>query len=326
MDRAAVVACVAAAVLVLVLLANSASAEASVLEVELPDDEGRLRRNRIELHPALRRSRLVNRNGTLAYELGREEEAAAMAAMFPAYAGPTVARVRVVACVMLSVDVPKYAAARSETLANLARYALPPVRVHLGYTPQTMHRAPYYPYVRNPLRHRGELTLGMLDVFDEFAREHESGFLLYLEDDVRPVNVRDGADLGVLHNVPADAELVRPIVGRDEPVDLEAVTYRHSYGGGLNHAIYISASACRKVLRYARRHTWRYVCDIDLYKLARGCGGYPTALDGWSLVASGGANEISPLLAEEDKIAMYHTSHVLFDQTSHPITRALGAH
>jgi hypothetical protein len=293
------------------------------LEVTLRDEHGRPRRNRIELHPALRSSRLVNRNGTLAYEPADEESV--MAQLFPAYVGPTIPLVRVDACVMLSVDVPKYAAARNATLANLRRFVLPPVRVHLGYTPQTMHRAPYYRYMRDPTRHRAELALGMLDVFAEFAREFSSGWLLYLEDDVRPVNVRDGADLGVLRNIPADAELIRPIVGRDEPVDLGAVTYRHSYGGGLNHAIYISASACRKVLAYARAHGWRYVCDIDLYKLARGCGEYPTGLDGWSLVASGGANEISPLLAEDEKIAMYHTSHILFDQTSMPISRACRA-
>ena len=40
------------------------------------------------------------------------------------------------------------------------------------------------------------------------------------------------------------------------------------------------------------------------------------------MVGSDNANEIGPLLAEEDKIAMYHTSHILFDQTSLPISRA----
>lgn len=293
------------------------------LEVTLRDEHGRPRRNRIELHPALRSSRLVNRNGTLAYEPADEESV--MAQLFPAYVGPKIPLVRVDACVMLSVDVPKYAAARNATIANLRRFSLPTVRVHLGYTPQTMHRAPYYRYMHDPKRQRGELTLGMLDVFAEFARAFSSGWLLYLEDDVRPVNVRDGADLGALRNVPADAELIRPIVGRDEPVDLGTVTYRHSYGGGLNHAIYISASGCRKVLAYVTAHGWRYVCDIDLYKLARGCGEFPTGLDGWSLVASGGANEITPLLAEDEKIAMYHTSHILFDQTSLPISRACRA-
>lgn len=305
------------------LRAGAEYLEAQYLEVTLPDEHGRPRRNRIELHPALRSSRLLNRNGTLTYEPADEE--AVMAQLFPAYAGPTIAMVRVDSCVMLSVDIPKYAGARNATLANLRRFVLPPVRVHLGYTPQTMHRAPYYRYMRDPTRQRGELALGMLDVFAEFAREHASGWLLYLEDDVRPVNVRDGADLGVLRNIPADAELIRPIVGRDEPVDLGSVTYRHSYGGGLNHAIYISASGCRKVVEYARAHGWRYVCDIDLYKLARGCGEFPTGLDGWSLVASGGASEISPLLAEDEKIAMYHTSHILFDQTSLPISRAFRA-
>jgi hypothetical protein len=299
----------------------------------------------IEVHPALRDARLVNRNGSLTYELDPAADDRVMARLFPKYVGPTIPLVRVDACVMISVDIAKYAAARAATLANLRRYVLPPLRVHLGYTPQTMHRAPYYASMRDPVKYRGELTLGMLDIFAEFAEfsdfaskssrashasksshESKSGltgrWLLYLEDDVRPVNVRENADLGLLHNIPVDAELIRPIVGRDEPVDLGSVTYRHSYGGGLTHAFYISASGCRKVLQYARKHGWRYAADVDLHKLARGCGGFPTGLDGWSLVGSDNANEVSPLLAEEDKIAMYHTSHVLFDQTSLPISRA----
>jgi hypothetical protein len=323
MDRRLPVLVAAFAVCVLLLAYTASDAGKEWIEATIADDHGRPRRNRIEVHPALRRSRLVNRNGTLTYELGRAEEEAAMRAMFPEYVGPTIPLVRVDACVMLSVDIAKYASARNATLANLTRFVLPEVRVHIGYTPRSMHRAPFYRYMRDPSGERGELTLGMLDIFAEFAKEHPSGWLLYVEDDVRPVNVRDGANLGVLRNVPADAELIRPIIGRDEPVDIGSVTYRHSYGGGLNHAFYISASGCRKVIRYAMRHTWRYVCDIDLYKLARGCGEFPTGLDGWSLVASGGTNDISALLAEEDKIAMYHTSHILFDQTSLPISRAL---
>jgi len=288
-----------------------------VFEATLADETGHPRHNRIEVHPALRDARLVNRNGTLTYELDPAADDRVMAKLFPEYAGPTIPLVRVDACVMISVDIAKYAAARAATLANLRRYVLPPLRVHLGYTPHTMHRAPYYASMRDPVRYRGELTLGMLDIFADFAGHagHEGKWLLYLEDDVRPVNVRENADLGLLHNIPVDAELIRPIVGRDEPVDLGSVTYRRSYGGGLNHAFYISASGCRKVLQYARKHGWRYAAGVDLYKLARGCGGFPTGLDGWSLVGSD-ANEISPLIAEEDKIAMYHTSHVIFDQTS----------
>ena len=298
-----------------------------VFEATLADETGHPRHNRIEVHPALRDARLVNRNGTLTYELDPAADDRVMAKLFPEYAGPTIPLVRVDACVMISVDIAKYAAARAATLANLRRYVLPPLRVHLGYTPQTMHRAPYYASMRDPVKYRGELTLGMLDIFADFAdfagqSGHESKWLLYLEDDVRPVNVRENADLGLLHNIPVDAELIRPIVGRDEPVDLGSVTYKRSYGGGLTHAFYISASGCRKVLKYARKHGWRYAADVDLHKLARGCGGFPTGFDGWSFVGSDNANEISPLLAEEDKIAMYHTSHILFDQTSLPISRA----
>jgi hypothetical protein len=320
-------------------LGFSALEALEVVEATLVDDWGHEQYNRIEVHPALRDARLVNRNGTFAYELDPADDDRVMAKLFPKYVGPTIPLVRVDACVMLSVDIEKYAAARAATLANLRRYVLPPLRVHLGYTPQTMHRAPNYASMRDPVRYRGELTLGMLDIFAEFAElaskssksskssqsshsGHSGQWLLYLEDDVRPVNVRENADLSVLRNIPVDAELIRPIVGRDEPVDLGSVTYAHSYGGGLNHSFYISASGCRKVLEYAKKYGWRYAADVDLYKLARGCGCFPTGLDGWSLVASGNKNEISPLLAEEDKIAMYHTSHILFDQTSLPISRA----
>jgi hypothetical protein len=100
------------------------------------------------------------------------------------------------------------------------------------------------------------------------------------------------------------------------------IKYYHSYGGGLNHAFYISSSGCQKVLRYVKNHKWQYVCDIDLYKLAKGCGEYPTALDGWSLHSTGNKNDISPAIPEEDKIAMYHTNNILFDQTSNPLTPA----
>jgi hypothetical protein len=317
----ALAAVVALAVLVALWMAHAERREAEWIEAMLPDDGGVLRYNRLEVHPALRDQVLVNKNGTWTYEV--DDDAAVMDALFPEYTGPAIASLRVDRSVMLSVDSAKYTAARAETLRVLSRYVLPPLSVRIGYTPSTIRAAPHYGNLASPGMHRSELALGMLDIFEAFVAEFPfGGWMLFLEDDVRPVNVADGTDFSVLRNVPADAELIRPIVGRDERTDLGSVTYRASYGGGLNHAFYISSSGCVKVLRYARTHKWRYVADIDLYKLARGCGGFPTGLDGWSLASSENRNDISPLLGEADKIAMYHTSHVLFDQTSLPITRA----
>jgi len=319
--RAAIALIALIAVIALLLAPRAAAREGEWIEAMLPDDNGTLRYNRLEVHPALRDQRLVNKNGTWTYEV--DDDPAVMARLFPAYTGATTRILRIDRSVMISVDSAKYTAARNETLGVLRRYTLPPLSVHIGYTPGTIGTAPHYGNLRNPGTQRSELALGMLDIFEAFVAEFPSGgWMLFLEDDVRPVNVADGTDFSVLHNVPVDAELIRPIIGHDERTDIESVTYRASYGGGLNHAFYISSSGCRKALRYARQHKWRYVADIDLYKLARGCGGYPTGLDGWSLVATDNRNDISPLLAEADKIAMYHTSHVLFDQTSLPSTRA----
>ena len=293
-----------------------------LIDVILYDDNGNPRHNRIEAPIELRDARLVKRKGVLVYELDAAENEQLMEKFFPEYTGTTIPLVRVDSCVMLSVDIKKYESARDATLANLRRYVLPPVRVHLGYTSKNMHNSPYYSLMQDPVKYRAELTLGMLDIFTEFVSEHESGWLLYFEDDVRPVNVPDGTDFSVLRNIPVDAELIRPIIGRDEDVDIDSVKYRHSYGGGNNHGFYISVSGCKKVLKYVKENGWRFYADIDLYKIARGCGQFPTGLDGWTFLNSEGANDISPLLAEEDKIVMYHMSHILFDQTSLPISRA----
>jgi hypothetical protein len=53
----------------------------------------------IEVHPALRDARLVNRNGSLTYELDAAADDRVMARLFPKYVGPTIPLVRVDACV-----------------------------------------------------------------------------------------------------------------------------------------------------------------------------------------------------------------------------------
>jgi len=73
---------------------------------------------------------------------------------------------------------------------------------------------------------------------------------------------------------------------------MKNMKYDISYSGGLNHAFYISVSGCKKVLNYAKKHKWKYVCDVDLYKLGKHCGGFPTGIDGWNLSNSKNNNDI----------------------------------
>jgi hypothetical protein len=289
----------------------------NMIEAELQDNKGEWIYNRIEIHPALKGQTLVNIDGTLTYQI--EDDSEIMNTLFPFYKGETIPSVSIDKCVMLSVNTPKYNKAREETLKVLGNYRVPPIEVHYGYTPETVETAPYYNRMKNP-DSRNELALGMLDIFENFTKKYpKNGWLLYFEDDVRPINIIE-ADLATLHNVPIDAEMIRPYTGKHESIDMKNIQYRTSYGGGLNHAFYISSSGCQKVLRYVKNHKWQYVCDIDLYKLAKGCGEYPTALDGWSLRSTENKNDISSAVPEEDKIVMYHTSHILFDQTSNPLT------
>ena len=290
----------------------------NILETELQDYNGEWKYNRIEIHPALKDQKLVNRDGTLTYEIDDDTEV--MNTLFPIYKGETIPKISVDQCVMLSVNVPKYNKAREETLKILGNYKLPPIEVHYGYTPETIQTAPFYNRMKNP-DSRNELALGMLDIFENFTKKYpKNGWLLYFEDDVRPINVIEGTDLATLHNIPIDAEMIRPYTGKNSNIDMKTIQYRTSYGGGLNHAFYISSSGCQKVLRYVKSHKWQYVCDIDLYKLAKGCGEYPTGLDGWSLRSTENKNDISSTIPEEDKIVMYHTNNILFDQTSNPLT------
>ena len=288
------------------------------IEAELQDDKGEWKYNRIEIHPALKDQKLMNMNGTLTYQIKDDTEI--MDTLFPIYKEETIPTISIDKCVMLSVNTPKYNKAREETLKILGNYRVPPIEVHYGYTPDTIQTAPYYNRMKNP-DSRNELTLGMLDIFENFTKNYpNNGWLLYFEDDVRPINIIEGTDLSTLHNIPVDAEMIRPYIGKNKNIDMKNIQYRKSYSGGLNHAFYISSSGCQKVLRYVKSHKWKYVCDIDLYKLAKGCREYPTGLDGWSLHSTGNKNDISPIIKEEDKIAMYHTIHILFDQTSNPLT------
>jgi hypothetical protein len=166
---------------------------------------------------------------------------------------------------------------------------------------------------------RNENTLGLLEIFENFVNKYyseQNAWMLFFEDDVRPVNINIKDNLKVLHNIPKDAELIRPYTGINKMCNLKKIEYRISYGGGLNHAFYISLSGCKKVLNYVYKYKWKYVGDIDIYKLGKYCGGYPTGYDGWSLESSDNQNIITSELDENEKINIYGMSEIIFNQTS----------
>jgi len=291
----------------------------NILEAELKDMNGNWKYNKLEIHPLLLNKNLVNNNGSFQYSLSKEENDFIMNQLFPVYVGPTIPYIHIESCVILSVDVPKYNALREETLDLLETYNLPPISVHFGYTNEDKENSNFYHLMENK-NQRNEFTLGMLEIFDNFVNENtnENSWLLYFEDDVRPINIDIKEDLTKLYNIPCDAELIRPYIGKNEHCDLKNINYCISYGGGLNHAFYISVSGCKKVLNYAKKYKWKYICDIDIYKLAKFCGGFPTSYDGWSLIACNNNNNITPLLEEHEKIVMYQLSNCIFIQTSNP--------
>lgn len=292
------------------------------LEVELEDDWGNWIYNKIEIHPLLINKKFINTNGFLKYDLTKEESDYIMTKLFPIYKGKTIPIIYIDECIMLSVDVEKYNKIRNETIQILNKYKIPNIKIFYGYTPSTVSQSKYYNLMKYK-NQRNELALGMLEIFDIFVNKYKNlninTWLLYFEDDVRPINIEKKEDLTVLYNIPVDAELIRPYIGKNEKINIRNMSYKLSYGGGLNHAFYISVSGCKKVINYANKFSWKYVCDIDLYKIAKGCGGFPTAYDSWNLSSVDGVNNITPLLREDEKINMYSMSNCIFDQTSLPL-------
>jgi hypothetical protein len=49
--------------------------------------------------------------------------------------------------------------------------------------------------------------------------KNKNTWLLYLEDDVRPINVDKNDTLNILYNIPTDAELIRPYIGKNEKIN-----------------------------------------------------------------------------------------------------------
>jgi len=291
----------------------------NLLKAELLCSNGSWRLNIMEIHPLLQNKPLENKNGFFKYNLSPKEDRMISSLLFPIYTGPTIPSIDIKKCVMISVNTEKYNKSRQKTISILNRFKFPPILTHFGYTPETGKKSKFNDFVPNK-KISFFITVALLEIFENFVNESVGNeWFLFFEDDVRPVNLTPNQDLTKLFNVPADAELIRPYIGKNEPCDLNTVQYATSYGGGLNHAIYLSTSACRKLVHYSRKYKWKYMGDIDLYKLAKHCGRFPTGLDGWSLGSVEGNNDITPKLQEDEKITMYQLSHLIFNQTSNPV-------
>ena len=297
--------------------------ENNILECYLRRIDGGFNYNRIEIHPLLLNKHLINKNGVFTYQLSREEDDTIMEQLFPKYEGPVIETLNIDECQILSVNIPKYNHAREVTLDNLKLYTLPPINVHMGYTHHNYHMSRFSSLLTNP-KERCELTAGMLEIFDNFVNKYkdinENAWLLYFEDDVRPVNITIGTDLGRLYNVPADAELIRPYIGKNTLCDIKNLSYKLTHSGANRHAFYISVKGCQKTINYANKYKWYYRGDITFFKLAKGCTNFPVGYDGWTYKNSSldGTNNISPKLLESEKIIMYAMSHVIFNQISLP--------
>jgi len=295
----------------------------NILEAELKTINGDWVYNKIKIHDLLLNKELCNNNGKFKYKLSREDDDIIMNKLFPIYKGPTIEYINIKKCVMLSVDTPKYNKIREETLQILNKYKLPPINIHFGYTSETSHRSKFHEFMFNK-NIRNELTLGMLEIFENFVNENdnknenENNWMLYLEDDVRPTNIDLNQDLTKLFNLPENSELIRPYIGKNDFCDLKKIHYNLSFGGGMNHGFYISVSGCKKVLNYTKKYKWKYICDIDLYKIAKHYDIFPTGYDGWSFNGMDKNNNIYEQLDENEKINMYQLSHIIFNQTSHP--------
>ena len=291
-----------------------------MLKAELRSKDGTWHFNLMEIHPLLVNKPLVNRNGFFHYQISPEETQKLHQFLFPIYRGLTIPSIDIKKCIMISVNTEKYNKSRNETISILNQFKLlPPVTTHFGYTRDTGKNSRFNKFVPNK-SHSFFITVALLEIFENFVKESIGNeWFLFFEDDVRPVNLTPEQDLTKLFNVPADAELIRPYIGKNEPCELNTVEYHTSFGGGLNHAVYLSTNACRKLVNYARKYTWLHMGDIDLYKLAKHCGRFPTGLDGWTLHSVNGNNQITPKLQEHEKIAMYHLSHLVFNQTSNPV-------
>lgn len=288
------------------------------LTAYLYDVKGNIVKNKIRLHPLLENCSLDNINGVLKYNLTREEDDYVMNKLFPIYNGETINKIKIKNCFMLSVDIDKYNKLRDETINILNHFNIPNLSVQFGYTPQTLMKSNFFTCMQNRSM-RNENTCGMLEIFDKFVHESNGNeWLLFFEDDVRPVNIDISENLNFLYNIPKDAELIRPYIGHNDKCTLKNLQYIESYSGGNNHAFYISTEGCKKLINYARKYGWKFVGDIDIYKLSKFNTEVPTGYDGWSFIAANGLCDSVKVDSEDEKLAIYHMNHIIFNQTSLP--------
>jgi len=306
-----------------ILSAKDIKFKNNILECYLRRINGDFNYNKIEIHPLLLNKNLINDNGVFTYKLSREEDDTIMKQLFPKYEGPIIETLIINECQMLSVDIPKYNDSRGVTLDILKSYKLPPINVHMGYNKDNYHVSRFINAIRDSKHNiMKNITAANLEIFDNFINKYkninENAWLLFVEDDVRPVNISIGTDLGKLYNVPVDAELIRPYIGQNTFCDIKNISYNLTYGGVYTHAIYISVKGCQKIINYANKYKWRFNADIDLFKLAKTCTGFPTGYDSWAFNFTNYTNRITPILLESEKIIMYSMSHIILNQTSLP--------
>ena len=288
------------------------------LTASLYDLKGNCVKNKIRLHPMLENYCLENINGIFKYNLTGEEDDYIMNKLFTTYNEEKINKLQIKKCVMLSVDIDKYNKLRNETINILNQYNIPNLSVHYGYTQHNVSKSKFYNYMQNK-NIRNELVCGMLEIFDNFINESDGNeWLLFFEDDVRPVNIDISENLNFLYNVPKDAELIRPYMGKNTDSELKDIQYKYSYGGDLYHAFYISTSGCKKVINYVKKYGWKFNSDIDIYKLSKFNQDIPTGYDGWSFISTNGLSDAVKVDSEDEKIAIYHMSNIIFNQTSLP--------
>lgn len=294
--------------------------EADLLYTE-NDSEEKVRKNKIRLLPLFNNCILDNDGGYLKYKPTSEEDSYIMNKLFPKYNGKTIDKLKINECVMLSVDIDKYNKTREETINILKQYNFPNISTHFGYTSSTVINSTFLKYMNYNTKlvndQRDELVCGTLEVFDNFAnKSKDNEWLLFVEDDVRIVNVDKNQNFNFLYNVPVGAELIRPYTGSYSKCELENIKYKESFGGGLNHAFYISRNGCKKAVNYAKKYGWQFNSDVDLYQISKFNNEVMSGLDGWWLRARGGICDTIKLESDEEKIIMYHMDHIIFNQTS----------
>ena len=293
-----------------------------ILEAELLNQDGKWIYNKIHYVQELQHLPLINRNGSFYFVLDKEQDDIFMGQLFPYYQGVTIPRIEIDECFLLSVECKPYNLIREKTLSILNSYQLAThFNVYYGYTNELdASKSIFFPYMEQSAS-RKHITVAMLEIFDLFVKKYQfiksNAWLLYLEDDVRPINLQT-KDVRYLFNIPQNAEVIRPYIGSNSIIDLRQMRYQISFGGGNMHACYLSVSACQKILHYTKKYRWKYPCDVDLFKLAVGCTLFPTGIDGWNFGHCNHQNDITPLLEKSEKIYMYSMSNIIFNQTSLP--------